>query len=228
MFKTLFTVSMFFCLNAQSIELFGYKLYEDILRYENDGRIKLKKGNIESISIKEDNVLIANKYLTEYTLKSTKTGNIYEIHGSNNQLQLSPVECLDIQDSFINSFQKKNTELFQTEVKQFPNKLKSKTTWEIYLSNKSNSSELIFSVTCDYSFNNRRMDIILTDSAYLSNENSNYENLLDENKENIIEQLSIKRMGMPEDIANMVSFLCKDESEYITGQVIPIDGGLTT
>ena len=50
----------------------------------------------------------------------------------------------------------------------------------------------------------------------------------DENKENIIEQLSIKRMGMPEDISNMVSFLCKDESEYITGQVIPIDGGLTT
>ena len=50
----------------------------------------------------------------------------------------------------------------------------------------------------------------------------------DENKENIIEQLSIKRMGKPEDIANMVSFLSKDESEYITGQVIPIDGGLTT
>ena len=50
----------------------------------------------------------------------------------------------------------------------------------------------------------------------------------DKNKEHIIEQLSIKRMGMPEDIANMVSFLCKEESEYITGQVIPIDGGLTT
>ena len=50
----------------------------------------------------------------------------------------------------------------------------------------------------------------------------------DENRENIIEQLSIKRMGMPEDISNMVYFLCKDESEYITGQVIPIDGGLTT
>ena len=52
--------------------------------------------------------------------------------------------------------------------------------------------------------------------------------LSEENKEIIIEQLSIKRMGMPEDIANMVSFLCKDESEYITGQVLPIDGGLTT
>ena len=49
-----------------------------------------------------------------------------------------------------------------------------------------------------------------------------------QNKENIIEQLSIKRIGKPEDIANVVSFLCNDESEYITGQVIPVDGGLTT
>ena len=50
----------------------------------------------------------------------------------------------------------------------------------------------------------------------------------DQNKENIIEQLSIKRIGKPEDISNVVSFLCSDESEYITGQVIPVDGGLTT
>ena len=50
----------------------------------------------------------------------------------------------------------------------------------------------------------------------------------DQNRENIIEQLSIKRIGKPEDISNIVSFLCSDESEYITGQVIPVDGGLTT
>ena len=50
----------------------------------------------------------------------------------------------------------------------------------------------------------------------------------DKNKENIIEQLSIKRIGKPEDISKIVSFLCSDESEYITGQVIPVDGGLTT
>ena len=50
----------------------------------------------------------------------------------------------------------------------------------------------------------------------------------DQNKENIIEQLSIKRIGKPEDISNVVAFLCNDESEYITGQVIPVDGGLTT
>ena len=52
--------------------------------------------------------------------------------------------------------------------------------------------------------------------------------LNDENRDRIIEQLSIKRIGKPEDISNIVSFLCKDESEYITGQVIPVDGGLTT
>ena len=52
--------------------------------------------------------------------------------------------------------------------------------------------------------------------------------LNDEQKEDMIEQLSIKRVGKPEDIANMVSFLCSDESEYITGQVFPVDGGLTT
>ena len=52
--------------------------------------------------------------------------------------------------------------------------------------------------------------------------------LNDEQKDEIIGQLSIKRVGKPEDIANIVSFLCSDESEYITGQVFPVDGGLTT
>lgn len=51
--------------------------------------------------------------------------------------------------------------------------------------------------------------------------------LSEENKENIIEQLSIKRIGKPEDISNVVSFLSSEESEYITGQVISVDGGLT-
>lgn len=51
--------------------------------------------------------------------------------------------------------------------------------------------------------------------------------LSEENKEIIIEQLSIKRIGKPEDVSNVVSFLSSEESEYITGQVISVDGGLT-
>ena len=175
-------------LNSQGIELFGYKLYDNIFKYENDGDIKFKKGIIESISIQEERVLISNKYLKNYVIKATKTGNIYEIHGSNKLLQLNPVECLDIQSQFIKSFQNKYSDEFFTEVKQFPNKLKSKTTWEIYLDSIKDDNELIFSVTCDYSFNNRRMDIILSDRPFLTSENIKYENLADINNEIILEK----------------------------------------
>lgn len=37
----------------------------------------------------------------------------------------------------------------------------------------------------------------------------------------------VGRMVLPEDIANLVAFLCKDESKMICGQIIVIDGGAT-
>lgn len=38
----------------------------------------------------------------------------------------------------------------------------------------------------------------------------------------------VRRAGRPEDIANATVFLCQDESDYITGQVIPVNGGRRT
>jgi len=35
-----------------------------------------------------------------------------------------------------------------------------------------------------------------------------------------------KRLGQPEDIARAVKFLCSKDSDYITGQVIHVNGGL--
>jgi 3-oxoacyl-[acyl-carrier protein] reductase len=40
------------------------------------------------------------------------------------------------------------------------------------------------------------------------------------------ERIPLKRMGTPEEIANVYLFLISDESSYITGQVIGVDGGL--
>ena len=103
---------LFMSSNSYSIELFGYKLYEDITRYKNDGSVNYKKNFIDNIIIDKDQVLISNKYLNQYKLKSTKNGNIFEIHGSNNHLDMSPVECLDVQNKFINSFEKKKMKNF--------------------------------------------------------------------------------------------------------------------
>lgn len=36
-----------------------------------------------------------------------------------------------------------------------------------------------------------------------------------------------RRLGRPEDVANLVAFLCSDEADFLTGQTIVLDGGLT-
>jgi len=41
----------------------------------------------------------------------------------------------------------------------------------------------------------------------------------------IIERTALKRLGTPEDIANAVLFFASDESSWITGQVLSVDGG---
>ena len=39
--------------------------------------------------------------------------------------------------------------------------------------------------------------------------------------------IPLRRLGMPEDVADVVAFFVSDDSRYITGQVLSIDGGLT-
>ena len=40
-------------------------------------------------------------------------------------------------------------------------------------------------------------------------------------------QHPVGRVGKPEDVVNAVLFLCSEESSFITGQVLPVDGGMT-
>ena len=50
--------------------------------------------------------------------------------------------------------------------------------------------------------------------------------LKDEIKEEIAKSIPLKRMGTTQDVANVVKFLASEDSSYITGQVINVDGGM--
>ena len=51
--------------------------------------------------------------------------------------------------------------------------------------------------------------------------------LTDAQKENVLKQVPMGRLGFTEEIANAALFLASDESAYITGQVLTVDGGMT-
>jgi 3-oxoacyl-[acyl-carrier protein] reductase len=51
--------------------------------------------------------------------------------------------------------------------------------------------------------------------------------LNDKQKEAILSMVPLKKAGSPEDVAKVVTFLCSPESDYITGQVIAVDGGMS-
>ncbi len=57
-------------------------------------------------------------------------------------------------------------------------------------------------------------------------ENKNFFNKKNNFTRKIIEKITpMKRMGKSEDIANLVNFLTSDDSSFITGCIIPVDGG---
>ena len=47
-------------------------------------------------------------------------------------------------------------------------------------------------------------------------------------KEKVSEKHPLKRFGSPKDIANTTTFLLSDKSSWITGQVLGVDGGMST
>ncbi|HHT55768.1 MAG TPA: 3-oxoacyl-[acyl-carrier-protein] reductase [Acholeplasma sp.] len=51
--------------------------------------------------------------------------------------------------------------------------------------------------------------------------------LSDDIKNQILNDIPLKTLGIPEDIAHIVTFLASPKGKYITGQVISVDGGLS-
>jgi 3-oxoacyl-[acyl-carrier protein] reductase len=52
------------------------------------------------------------------------------------------------------------------------------------------------------------------------------EEMPEEAKADISKQIPLRRLGTPEDVAEVVLFLCSESASYITGQVIAVDGGM--
>ncbi|MDR2457740.1 MAG: 3-oxoacyl-[acyl-carrier-protein] reductase [Clostridiales Family XIII bacterium] len=46
-------------------------------------------------------------------------------------------------------------------------------------------------------------------------------------KDNILNSISLRKIGKPEDVANLAVFLASNSASYITGQVISVDGGMS-
>ena len=73
-------------------------------------------------------------------------------------------------------------------------------------------------------FASRNITVNAVAPGYISTDMT--EKLNDKQREAILTMIPLKRIGTPEDIAKVVSFLASSEADYITGQVIPVDGGM--
>ncbi|MDY0083069.1 MAG: 3-oxoacyl-[acyl-carrier-protein] reductase [Ignavibacteriaceae bacterium] len=51
--------------------------------------------------------------------------------------------------------------------------------------------------------------------------------LNEEQVKKLIQNVPLARLGKPEDVAKVAAFLCSKNADYITGQVIAVDGGMT-
>jgi NAD(P)-dependent dehydrogenase (short-subunit alcohol dehydrogenase family) len=50
-------------------------------------------------------------------------------------------------------------------------------------------------------------------------------NITDEERDELSKNHLLERLGTPVDVARVIAFLCSEESDFITAQVLPVDGG---
>ncbi|MHB1687375.1 MAG: 3-oxoacyl-[acyl-carrier-protein] reductase [Ignavibacteriaceae bacterium] len=70
----------------------------------------------------------------------------------------------------------------------------------------------------------RNINVNAVAPGYISTDMT--ERLNEQQRQAILSQIPLKKIGTPEDVAKVVSFLASHDSDYITGQVISVDGGM--
>ena len=92
-----------------------------------------------------------------------------------------------------------------------------------YVASKSGLVGLYKSIALEVARRNINVNII--SPGFIST--SMTEKLNDDQKKNYMSRIPMMRFGNPQEVANLVYFLSTDDSSYITGSVIPVDGGWT-
>lgn len=91
-----------------------------------------------------------------------------------------------------------------------------------YAASKAGIIGFTKSVAKEYGRKNIRCNAIAP--GYISTEMTN--RLSEEQAGEIRKNIPLERLGNPEDVAKLALFLASDQSSYITGEVIKVDGGL--
>jgi len=81
-----------------------------------------------------------------------------------------------------------------------------------------------FSKSLAQELGSRQIRVNVVSSGYIVTDMT--AKLTNEQKQAILQKTSLKKFGKPEDVAFLVSFLASPKSQYITGQVIGIHGGM--
>jgi len=92
-----------------------------------------------------------------------------------------------------------------------------------YAASKSGIIGLTKSLAKELSSRNITVNVI--NPGYISTDMT--ENLSNEQKDDFLKKIPLKRFGSTIEISELVCFLCSEKSNYITGQVLNIDGGIT-
>jgi NAD(P)-dependent dehydrogenase (short-subunit alcohol dehydrogenase family) len=94
-----------------------------------------------------------------------------------------------------------------------------------YAASKAALMALARSVAAQYGKQGIRSNAIMI--GFVLNEHAQ-KGVPDEIKQLLLDQHLTPQLGSPRQIADVVSFLASDESSFITGAVIPVDGGFTS